>query len=137
MNPFLKTPLNQSRHHAMGQWQSGPACNRTEQDDECYSLARLLGVWPAECADARCDAGRILRLLIQALRRERALGRAGRRAYSLTRHIDLARACNQARLAAKQKNARSDSGRAFTFRSEGVHAKVIADSSAAAVQGPN
>ena len=133
MNPFLKTPLNQSSHHAMGQWQSGPACNRSEQDDECYSLARPLGVWPAECADARCDAGRILRLLIQALRRERALGRAGRRAYSLTRHIDLARACNHARVAAEQKKgARPDSSRALE-----IPADVIANRSAAAVTQPN
>ena len=118
MNQFLASPKVRSRHWAAWQRQERPACNRSELDDENLGVARLIGAWPAECTDAAIDTGRMLRLLMQALRRERALGRAGRHAYNLTRHIDLARACHQARLAAKQKSARPDSGRALKIHAE-------------------
>ena len=137
MNQFIKSPKMRSCRRAVRQGQAKPGCNFGEPADESLCVARLLRQWPTECTDAPGEAGRILRLLMQALRRERALGRAGRCAYDLTRHIALNRACNQARLAAKQKNARPDCGRAPKIHSEGVHAKGIADSSVAAVTRPN
>ena len=79
-------------------------------------LARFLAIWPGDADNASAESGRMLRQLTQALRRERALGRAGHSAYNLARHLGLTQACagERARLAAaQQQNARPNQGRAL------------------------
>ena len=60
-------------------------------DRECM-LPRLIAVAPADLAGASAPAAHVVKLLARALRRERALGRAGHWAYDLGRHMGLAQA---------------------------------------------
>ena len=53
-------------------------------------LPRLIAVSPADLSDA--GKAHVIGLLARALRRERALGRAGHWAYDLSRHFGLAQA---------------------------------------------
>lgn len=64
-----------------------------EHYDRARMLPRLIAAAPDDLSAAGPAAdARILRLLAQALRRERALGRAGHWAYDLNRHIGLSQA---------------------------------------------
>jgi hypothetical protein len=69
--------------------------------DRQLMLPRLIAAAPADLAAASAPAAQVVKLLARALRRERALGRAGHWAYDLGRHIGLAQANAAERAAAR------------------------------------
>jgi hypothetical protein len=69
-------------------------------DGRAEALARLLPLWPSELSNVSLAGRRhVVRRLAKALRAERLRGRAGHFAYSVARHVELAKALRSERAA--------------------------------------